>query len=256
MHDLLQHLMRYAREETFKLDTHCGSRAQNLLLLPPALYMGHFLLDLKSGQQRQAQERILQQFLALPASAWPSALSHADGLGYMLLLSLFLHSPAEWRQSRMAFVRRAIVYADLHYKLAGPLAQPAEAAAGAAAAAASAEPDKYALAKPALLLVALVDQLQSATKPAADESTWLATHKQRLQDSDQSLAAQLRGEVLSAFEDELAPSASFDELFDVMGTGLLVCRCSAICRFSCLCIMLMCLTYRLTERCIERGKLR
>ena len=109
--------MRFAREETFKFETHGGTRLQNLSLVPYMILMGQHLLDAKAATQRVQCERILQQFIQQAPASWMSTTAQTDSVPYMLVLSLQVLSLEEWLNVRLLFVKRAIVYADLHQKV-------------------------------------------------------------------------------------------------------------------------------------------
>ena len=207
VHDLVQQLQQYARDESFKLDTHGGSRAQNLLLVQAALQMGHHLLDGK-GSQRDGAQRLLQTFMSASSDTVPETLATTDSLPYMLVLSLFVLPLNAWRAARLTFLRRAIVYAHL-------LAKQARSAAAAA------DAGQWDQTKHVFMLFGLVDLLHSATKDVkdGDGDGWLDAHRTRLLDVDGSLNAQLRDSTLQIVEEELLPCADLAEFVDVCGTS-------------------------------------
>eukprot|EP00698_Gefionella_okellyi_P019390 TRINITY_DN593_c0_g2_i1.p1 TRINITY_DN593_c0_g2~~TRINITY_DN593_c0_g2_i1.p1 ORF type:complete len:2390 (-),score=701.17 TRINITY_DN593_c0_g2_i1:133-7272(-) len=218
-HDMAHMLLAIAREEVFKLETHGGTRAQNLSLVPYMVLMGHHLLDVKQGQRVQC-EKILQQFLAQQPSQWQAGCAQTDSVAYMLSLTFFVQSLQEWKSTRLAFIKRAIVYGDLHAKLAGPLA--------AAARREPSEADTHTATTPwdtsrvMLMLVALVDVLhdtmqQTGDVKSDDSAAWVTTLKTRLQTDDLTITNALRETVLPTFEQETLMSGDFMEYFDITG---------------------------------------
>jgi hypothetical protein len=121
-HNLRLLLLRFACEESFSRDSHGGGRESNLRLVPYMVQMAAFTLDHPHGEpSRRSHRRALAAYLeaaeaggdAAPAASsateepvLPSAGS--DSLFYQMVLSLFLHSPAEWAAARPLFLRLAV----------------------------------------------------------------------------------------------------------------------------------------------------
>jgi len=65
--------------------------------------MATFLLDARASPQRLEQQRAL--------STWLGGAGQLESVLFMLVMSLLLQSPEEWRASRMTFLQRAVLYA-------------------------------------------------------------------------------------------------------------------------------------------------
>lgn len=70
--------------------------------------MGIFLLDGKGSTQRKVYEKILSQFLSQPVDAWTNTFLTADNVHYMLVLSLFLQTSEEWRDTKIIYLKKII----------------------------------------------------------------------------------------------------------------------------------------------------
>jgi len=106
-HDLKLLLLRFALEESFSTYSKGGGRESNIKFLPYIVQMATFLLDNNSQPQRTSYRRVLNEFLSQETPPRPGP----DSVLYMLSLSLFLQSPAEWAAHRLSFLRRALQYA-------------------------------------------------------------------------------------------------------------------------------------------------
>lgn len=109
-HDLKLLLLRFALEESFSTYSRGGGRESNIKLMPYIVQMATFLLDNHTQPQRPSYRRTLAEYLSQDA---PTRQQGADSVLYMLCLSLFLHSPAEWALHRLLFLRRILYYALL-----------------------------------------------------------------------------------------------------------------------------------------------
>ena len=99
-------LLRFALEESFSTYSKGGGRESNIKLLPYYVQMATFLLDSPAQPQRAAYKRTLATWAAQEPTR-----HGADSVLYMLVLSLMLHSPAEWASHRLMFLRRLLQYA-------------------------------------------------------------------------------------------------------------------------------------------------
>eukprot|EP00164_Ancoracysta_twista_P001250 GFYU01001640.1.p1 GENE.GFYU01001640.1~~GFYU01001640.1.p1 ORF type:complete len:155 (-),score=49.19 GFYU01001640.1:58-522(-) len=129
----------------------------------------------------------------------------------MAVLSLFVQSQAEWKESRKVFLKHAILFTHLRDIKMGT---------------SSSEKTPLAKYKPALIFFGLIDQLHKTLNrkytqekdthppvPATPEQHENATL--RLRYNDQKVLEDLK-EVLSMYEDEMLPCESTDELMDVI----------------------------------------
>ena len=102
-HDIKLLLLRFALEESFSTYSKGGGRESNIKLLPYLVLMATFLLDARASPQRLEQQRAL--------STWLGGAGQLENVLFMLVMSLLLQSPEEWRASRMTFLQRAVLYA-------------------------------------------------------------------------------------------------------------------------------------------------
>ena len=102
-HDMKMLLLRFALEESFSTLSKGGGRESNMKLLPYLALMATFLLDARTSPQRLEQHRAL--------STWLAGAAQPESVLLMLVMSLLLQSPKEWRASRTTFLQRAVLYA-------------------------------------------------------------------------------------------------------------------------------------------------
>ena len=105
-HDIKLLLLRFALEESFSTYSKGGGRESNIKLLPYLVLMATFLLDARASPQRLEQQRAL--------STWLGGGGQLESVLFMLVMSLLLQSPEEWRASRMTFLQRAVLYAGVN----------------------------------------------------------------------------------------------------------------------------------------------
>jgi len=110
-HDMKFLLLRFAKEESFSVDSKGGGRESNIKLIPFFIQMGLFLLDQKEGAQRRVYEKALSQFVTQSNELWITSSLQADNVCYMLVLSLFLHSIEEWEETRLTLLKRILLFA-------------------------------------------------------------------------------------------------------------------------------------------------
>jgi len=153
-HDIKLLLLRFGLEESFSNYSKGGGRESNLKLLPYLVQMAAYLLDARASPQRRSFQRALASYVsscaqdatdvdaATSAAAAAAAAAAAGGgtlttdrLGtdsplYYFVLSLLVHSPAEWRAARMPMLRRAVAswrlagHSREKFSLAGPASPP------------------------------------------------------------------------------------------------------------------------------------
>ena len=107
-HDIKVMLLRFGLEESFSTYSKGGGRESNIKLLPYLVLMATFLLDARSSPQRRSYQRTLATWLGQENAAAHVA---PDGVLYMMVLSLLLHSHQEWLSTRITFLQRALQYA-------------------------------------------------------------------------------------------------------------------------------------------------
>ena len=113
-HDVKLLLLRFSLEESFSTYSKGGGRESNMKMLPYLLQMGLFFVDARATcvPQRKALQRTLAAFVTACTSADSPAPSDraSDSPLYMMVLSLLLHTPNEWKAAKLPMLKRAVAY--------------------------------------------------------------------------------------------------------------------------------------------------
>lgn len=206
LQDLKLLLLRFANEKSFSDDTGGGGRQSNMNLIPYILHMAVYVINTTRSASRE--EKKLSTFLEAGRERWIEGAYEAEGAFYMGVLALAVYSPQQWIAVRVAYLQRLLVVA--HARSVSP--HPPQG---------NRITDKgtkdWAVYKHAAMFWALVDGIYNTFfKKASAEGEWCVTVAEFVRHNDQTLI-EASSKLLSTYQEELLPLASFMEFCDVVG---------------------------------------
>ncbi|XP_042144242.1 E3 ubiquitin-protein ligase UBR4-like isoform X1 [Ixodes scapularis] len=212
LHDLKLLISRFAQERSFSEDSGGGGPQSNMHLIPYILHMVVYVINTTRCVARE--EKNLSNFLEMSPERQIENCFESEGPCYWATMALAVWSPAKWRSRRVSLVRRMLVLA--HARHLSPQG---------CSALADQEPKEFAVYKPYLLYLAMVDGLYTIMfkkVSCTNEDGWSVALAEYIRHSDQPML-ELGDKLLRNFEEQLLPCQSFAEYCDVMG---LLCEIS------------------------------
>jgi E3 ubiquitin-protein ligase UBR4 len=223
-HDLKNLLLYYAKEESLSAFSHGGSLESNIKMIPFMIQMGLYLLDQKGSSQRKIFEKSLSQFLSQPQNNWINMAAQVDNVFYMLILSLYLLTLEEWKESKIIFIKHLLTfsYCQLMMQKKHATSKSIEAS------------EIFRTCRPALIFFSIVDKLQSTLKKPSGahmplsftnishkpDEPWLKEMFDRIQNDDIELIEMMNG-ILTLYKEEFVVYEDFQEFFDEQGNKML-----------------------------------
>jgi len=237
-HDLRLLLVRLVLGESFSEESRGGGKESNMRMVPFFVQMGSLMLDgipgtSTSESSRERFEEQLSTFLADESADGttisvrkesgdrsPSTLDahRAEGPDYFLILSLYLMSPDEWKNSRFLFFKRLLAHS---------LIKARKSSEGADKDTPKTDEEVWKAARPSLLLFRIVDVLQEQFKPKlngdasepsqrvshAASAMWIVQMKEKIRSTPFGMAETM-SQLASEWNDTLLPIGSLDEILD------------------------------------------
>lgn len=206
LHDLKLLLLRFANEKSFSDDTGGGGRQSNMNLIPYILHMAVYVINTTRAASRE--EKKLSTFLEANRERWVESAYEAEGVFYMGILALAVYSPIQWTAIRVAYLQRLLVAA--HTRAVSPHPPQNNKVTDKST-------KDWAVYKHAAIFWALVDGIYNMFfKKATSEGEWSVNVAEFVRHNDQSLV-EAASKMLSMYQEELLPLASFAEFCDVVG---------------------------------------
>ncbi|KAF2077723.1 hypothetical protein CYY_000970 [Polysphondylium violaceum] len=216
-HDLKFLFIRFAKEESFSVDSKGGGKESNLRMAPFFIQLGSFILDQKassgggnmSNQLRRPHfEKVLSQFLALPNDSALQSQS-SDNVPYYLVLTLYMLSLKDWEAQKLNSLTKLMAYAfSDHFSKNNNSPSPTDISSQ----------QLFTICQPWLLFYSLVSKLHSLLKTTNNNnnSDWIQDMKTNLSNHANKIQQEIK-ELLNTFEEELLLYADESEFFDDLG---------------------------------------
>jgi E3 ubiquitin-protein ligase UBR4 len=204
-HDIRLLLLRFAYEKSFSAESGGGGPQSNLHLVPYLMHIAIYVLNTTRAFQKE--ENSLATFLSAPLDKWVASSYELDGPLYAVVVSLFIQTLAQWKEHRLAFLRRLLI-----------LAHTRKSSSSLVKTFSNSEPVEYAVYKPVVVLFGLVDGLHHMLKAKVTVEGSDLPHAvlDYIRNNDVAI---LEGcdKMLSKYQEELLTAESFEEVCDVLG---------------------------------------
>jgi len=127
-------------------------------------------------------EKALTTFLQLAAETWVVSASQADNTLYYAILSLFLHSLEEWKETKLSFLKRTLINAFVESSGPSSSSSSSSSSVSSPPPAGAAPASNFKIVRPYLIYFALIDKMQSLFKkasgvPATAQTAVVVSHK-------------------------------------------------------------------------------
>uniref|UniRef100_A0A183J3J2 alanine--tRNA ligase n=1 Tax=Soboliphyme baturini TaxID=241478 RepID=A0A183J3J2_9BILA len=209
VHDFKLLLLRFAEERSFSEETHGGGRESNIHLIPYLILLPLFVLNSTSTHDmRDFMLRNLHHFLQLSPEEWIGNSYECEGALYQAAMHVLLCSVSEWEEHKLEFLRRLFVLA--HCRSIAP--------AGLCQKVPNSTPLDFSAYKACLMFYGLIDRIYRILfkniRPARDEQ-WSVALMNFIR-CNAEILYDLTTTLLKFFEEDLLPSESLPECFDVL----------------------------------------
>ncbi|XP_037079445.1 E3 ubiquitin-protein ligase UBR4-like [Pollicipes pollicipes] len=204
VHDLKLLLLRFAQERSFSDDSGGGGPQSNVYIIPHLMHMALYVINSTRIGQRELKNVTTQ--LEATADRWVETSFEPDGPLFWLAMAPLVLAPDGWRRLRLRSLARLLVLAQARH------VQP-----GGGRALTERAPQSFALYRPYLIFFGLVDGLYGTVLARAPaDGDWCAALAEYIRHHDQQLL-EACDRLLRAYQQEMLPCASLQEMFDVLG---------------------------------------
>lgn len=208
IHDLKLLLLRFAQDKSFSSESGGGGPQSNMNLVPYLIHMALYVLNTTRAVPRE--EKNLTAFLEIPKDRWLENSFVSDGPMYYAATALLIFAPSKWKRYRVTFLQRLLLMA--HARAVSPKQRSQKLS--------DKNIKEYSTYKLVILYFALIDQLYEKmfvrVPNTGNEADWPSTLADWIRHNDDVLI-KASGKVLSAFQEDLLPATSVDEIIDVCG---------------------------------------
>ncbi|KAK9874861.1 hypothetical protein WA026_005677 [Henosepilachna vigintioctopunctata] len=207
IHDLKLLLMRFSQEKSFHDDTGGGGPQSNMYMIPYLIHVALYVIN-TTRVARRDESSLMAYLESASPERWVESAYETEGPLYWATVSVLLHSHQQWKNNKLAHLRRLIVLAQARS------CQPT----GPCKSLADKSEKEYVVYKPYLVFYGLIDGIYSHffKNVTAPDDQWPNVLADYIRHNDEFLI-KASEKLLAAYMEELLPCTSFAEFCDVAG---------------------------------------
>jgi len=185
------------------------------------MHMALYVINTTRSASRESKK--CAGYLEMPASKWIESSFESEGALYWATMYVLLNPLTSWKTEKVLFLKRILVQAHARYCFTQRAAPSASASGGSANTGALLDrtPKEYQIYRTSLVFFGIIDNIYAIMLKGIDKrdnwtSEWPLALAEFIRNSDQ-LLLENGDQLLKTYQEDLLPSASFNEFCDVMG---------------------------------------